>query len=204
MVDRGGMLWLGGQFRGVFVTDPRGTRFRYVMGLGNRPGHNPATDDSVRSIAQDAQGALWLGTDDARLLRYGTGAGPVRGPHRAAAAQRRRAVAAGHGVRAGGAGAALAGYIAGPAEAGSLDAQATPVPVAGIRTSLRSMMIDRNGDLWLGTAGAGALRYSTRQRPDGAPTPIATVTHAISPTRPCTRCCEDRPRPHLDRHRRRP
>ena len=32
MADRGGMLWLGGQFRGVSVTDPRGTRFAYVTG----------------------------------------------------------------------------------------------------------------------------------------------------------------------------
>ena len=31
MVDRSGMLWAGGWFRGVSVTDPRGTRFSYVF-----------------------------------------------------------------------------------------------------------------------------------------------------------------------------
>jgi ligand-binding sensor domain-containing protein len=70
MVDQGGMLWLGGDFRGVTVTDPLGTRFGYILNLDSGGRHNPATDDSVRAIAEDANGALWLGTDDARFLRY--------------------------------------------------------------------------------------------------------------------------------------
>ncbi|RPE74858.1 EAL domain-containing protein [Vulcaniibacterium tengchongense] len=69
LVDRGGMLWVGGQFRGVAVADPRGTRFRYVFDLQREAG-TPASAGSVRALAQAGDGALWVGTDNARLLRY--------------------------------------------------------------------------------------------------------------------------------------
>ena len=31
MIDRSGLMWVGGQFRGISVTDPRGTRFSYIF-----------------------------------------------------------------------------------------------------------------------------------------------------------------------------
>ena len=70
MVDRGGMLWLGGQFRGVTITDPRGTRFRIVLDISAAARCQRRGGDSVRGMAQDAQRRTVGGTDDARLLRY--------------------------------------------------------------------------------------------------------------------------------------
>ena len=70
MIDHGGLLWAGGQFRGAAVADPRGTRFSYVFDLDDDHGQGAASDASVRSLAQDDSGAIWLGTDSARLRRY--------------------------------------------------------------------------------------------------------------------------------------
>jgi diguanylate cyclase (GGDEF)-like protein/PAS domain S-box-containing protein len=76
MVDHGGLLWAGGQYRGVAVADPRGTRFSYVLDLddnrtnGVSTGAGVASDASVRSLAQDDSGAIWIGTDNAHLRRY--------------------------------------------------------------------------------------------------------------------------------------
>jgi diguanylate cyclase (GGDEF)-like protein/PAS domain S-box-containing protein len=162
MVDRGGMLWLGGQFRGVTVTDPLGTPFKYVFNLDpGTAGHNPATDDSVRAVVQDDTGALWLGTDDSRLLRYDMAADRFddytsrlpgqegsRAPRTMALVRQSDGkiwVATMRGLlqldpRSG---------VIGTVELGSYTS-----------TPIRSLMLARNGALWIGTADSGALRYS--------------------------------------------
>lgn len=176
MVDRGGMLWLGGQFRGVFVTDPRGTRFTFVTGVGTQAAHNPVTDDSVRSIGQDGGGALWIGTDDARLVRYDLHQNVFEDvtsqlpPGTTAAGRRVMAI-----VRAN---TARPKSVSGKTAAGKEDTlwlattqgllqldpstrSARPVLLGGHDgTSLRSAILARSGDLWLGTLGHGALRYT--------------------------------------------
>ena len=159
LVDRGGMLWLGGQFRGVVVTDPLGTRFTYVLNLDSGAPHNAATDDSVRAIVQDDAGALWLGTDDARFLRYDLAAdrfedftsrlppGPVR-PRVMALARNPD------------------GNLWVASERGLLRLD----PRSGAMTQIdlgnytqggiRSLAVARNGAVWIGTSNNGALRYS--------------------------------------------
>ncbi|QNP41506.1 EAL domain-containing protein [Lysobacter solisilvae (ex Woo and Kim 2020)] len=161
MVDRGGMLWLGGQFRGVTVTDPLGTRFTYVLNLDGGGPHNPATDDSVRAIAQDASGALWLGTDDARLLRYDatTDRFDDFSPRLPAAEGQAKP--------------RIMALVRNPdgnlwvaTERGLLRldprrGEITPVALGSYsNNSIRSLMLARNGALWIGTGANGALRYS--------------------------------------------
>ena len=52
LIDRGGMLWIGGQFRGIAITDPHGARFRYIFDLdGSR---NPAAAADVTTSDPDA------------------------------------------------------------------------------------------------------------------------------------------------------
>jgi hypothetical protein len=46
--------------------DPRGTRFRYVVGAGMFDSTTGIEGTSVRSIYEDARGGWWLGTDGAR------------------------------------------------------------------------------------------------------------------------------------------
>lgn len=69
MIDHGGLLWAGGQYRGVAVADPRGTRFSYVLDLNDHDG-GAASDASIRGLAQDETGALWIATDSHQLRRY--------------------------------------------------------------------------------------------------------------------------------------
>ncbi|HEV8692916.1 MAG TPA: two-component regulator propeller domain-containing protein, partial [Lysobacter sp.] len=166
MIDRGGMLWVGGQFRGVAIADPRGTRFSYVLDLGNGPEHNPTTDDSVRALAQDAGGALWIGTDDARLLRYDLAHDRVEGltsllPSFPSGTAHPRVMAMARDAD-GRLWLATSGGLL------QLDPATQHIETIGLgkysAAALRTMMIDRQGSLWLGTAGAGALHYS---RADG-------------------------------------
>ncbi|NUO77110.1 MAG: EAL domain-containing protein [Lysobacter sp.] len=155
MIDRGGLLWVGGTFRGVALADPRGSRFSYVLDLDSGQPRNAAADDSMRALIQDQDGALWLGSDNARLLRYDlqedrfedytalTGAG-VRTMAFGRADRGRLWLATSDGLR-------------------RLDPVARTIeridlgPYSGY--ALRSLLVARDGRLWLGSSGHGALRY---------------------------------------------
>ncbi|WP_305068927.1 EAL domain-containing protein [Lysobacter sp. 5GHs7-4] len=155
MIDRGGLLWVGGTFRGVALADPRGSRFSYVLDLDSGQPRNAAADDSMRALIQDQDGALWLGSDNARLLRYDlqqdrfedytalTGAG-VRTMAFGHADRGRLWLATSDGLR-------------------RLDPVARTIeridlgPYNGF--ALRSLLVARDGRLWLGSSGHGALRY---------------------------------------------
>ncbi|UNK50941.1 EAL domain-containing protein [Lysobacter sp. S4-A87] len=162
LVDRGGMLWVGGQFRGVAVADPRGTRFRYVFNLERARSRSPAAADSIRTIAQAQDGALWLGTDNTRLLRYalaqdrfedltallGDAATPPRVTAFAPAAQGELWVATDVGL-----------FLLDPQRR-----QARHLPIPGLeRQAMRSLAVARDGSLWIGSHGNGAFHYI----PDG-------------------------------------
>ncbi len=164
MVDRGGMLWVGGQFRGIAVADPRGSRFRYIFNLDHpRRADSPASADSIRAVVQGEDGALWLGTDNARLLRYEPSAdrfedlsgaiadaGTGQAPHVTAFAPAAPAdlwVATGTGL-----------YRLDPQ---SRQARHVPLPDLD-RTPLRTLALGRDGTLWIGSHGYGVYRY----RPD--------------------------------------
>ena len=157
-VDRGGMLWLGGQFRGAAVGDPRGAHFAYLTNIDTTTGS--AADDSVRSVV-GTPGALWLGTDGARLQRYDlatqrfddlTSAMPAPGGRVAAFLP----LANGH-VR-------LA------SDGGLLDLDPATRRITrvdlpgGLRPTLRSIARAPDGTLWLGTSGAGGYRLAADGR----------------------------------------
>ncbi|MEO6137689.1 MAG: two-component regulator propeller domain-containing protein, partial [Luteimonas sp.] len=81
LVDSGGLLWVGGQLRGVSVADSRGARFPYLVDLkqGSNPGldnlHGGARANSIRAIISTHDQRLWLASDDGRLLRYAADSG---------------------------------------------------------------------------------------------------------------------------------
>ena len=164
MVDRGGMLWLGGLSRGVAVTDPAGARFSYLVDMETARGREAPGSDSVRAVHQDAHDTLWIGTDEGRLLRYHMGERrfedwTARVPPTATARRIMGIADAGHGRL----------WLATTSGLLRLDpATGTFEAIALGRFSdanLRAVLVDRDGNLWLGTYGNGALLYQRdRQR----------------------------------------
>ncbi len=165
MVDRGGTLWTGGQFRGVAVADPRGTRFGYVLNTQDAAGiGHTAADYSVRAIRQSDDGALWIATDSARLLRYdpaldrfedATAVLPVMDGHRP------RVTAIGNA----GAARLWLATTRGLLRLDSVTRRVEPVDLGRFSAlPLLSLAIDRRGDLWLGSNGDGALHYRLDSR----------------------------------------
>ncbi|WP_170288186.1 EAL domain-containing protein [Marilutibacter maris] len=160
LVDRGGMLWAGGSFRGAAVTDPRGTRFRYIFNLDHLDRYSIISSNSVRAILEGRNGGYWIATDDSRFWHYDPGADRFE----EWTAQLARAFAddagnvrvvsiidAGHGRMW------LAtdrGLVRFEPDTGT--AEVHPLgEYDGV--SLRSVLTDRRGDLWLGTTTIGAL-----------------------------------------------
>ena len=161
----GGMLWVGGQFRGVSVTDPRGSRFSYILNLDGDRSRDGAADDSVRAVHEDSTGALWIGTDNARLLRYDTAGDRFedwteRLPATTDGIPRRIMAIAGAGHDR--------LWLATTDGLLRLQSNSGQVEVVGLgdftHASLRSLLVDRQGDLWLGTNVEGALHYQRRSQ----------------------------------------
>lgn len=182
LVDASGMLWAGGQYRGASVADPDGSPFPLVTDLDRVPGVHPAADGSIRAV-HGTPGALWIGTDADRLLRYDlrarrfddltprlpAPAGRVAGF--APAGDGRLWVATGSGLVL--------------LDTASLRMRRVDLG-AHSRASLRAIARDRQGGLWLGTAGSGALHHDpatgrTRHFPAGtAPGALAHPNvHAV-------------------------
>ncbi|MGH8072554.1 MAG: ligand-binding sensor domain-containing protein, partial [Lysobacter sp.] len=163
LVDRSGMLWVGGMFRGVSLTNPRGTRFSYIIDLDGGQPRNAAADDSIRAIHEGADGTLWIGTDNARLLGYNVAGDGFTDwtarlpPTNDGMPRRIMAISdAGHGRLW------LAtsnGLLRFTPKSGAVDEIALGALTGA---SLRSLLVDHNGDLWLGTQNRGALHYQRR------------------------------------------
>jgi diguanylate cyclase (GGDEF)-like protein/PAS domain S-box-containing protein len=67
MIDRSGLLWVGGETGGAATANADGAPFRYV--IDPNPARNQ-TSNMIRAIWEDAAGRLWLGTDSDGLKRY--------------------------------------------------------------------------------------------------------------------------------------
>jgi diguanylate cyclase (GGDEF)-like protein/PAS domain S-box-containing protein len=159
MIDRGGMLWAGGGFRGIAIADPRGARFSYLANIEG----GSAADSSVRALAQDDEGDLWVATDLGQLLRLslpgsrfedhtallpdmpaGPGALGMRVMGFSRAAPDRLWMATTRGLML-------------------LDARTrriVPITLEGLDApGFRSIARDARGDLWLGTTREGLVHY---------------------------------------------
>jgi diguanylate cyclase (GGDEF)-like protein/PAS domain S-box-containing protein len=168
MVDRSGLLWLGGEVRGIATTHPDGAPFEYLADLA--PGRNRIDTNNIRSLYQAPDGALFLGTEGDGLKRFDLATNEFRSLADALLA----ALPKDSGPRE----IRVLGIVG--AEAGQLWVStnrglfhvdpaantATRVPVTrGDGTSdegdtyLRSMIRARDGSLWIGTFAAGLLHF---------------------------------------------
>ncbi|MBB1060218.1 EAL domain-containing protein [Marilutibacter spongiae] len=160
LVDRGGMLWAGGSFRGVSVTDPQGTRLRYIFDRSGGDEHRLVAHNSVRAIHERDDGELWLATDDNGFYRYEVATDRFEHwkdalqeafPGLATSPRVLSISDAGHGRLwlATSQGLVRFDPAEGRFETGMLGAYAG--------TQLRSALVDHQGDLWLGTQNIGVL-----------------------------------------------
>ncbi|HET8819193.1 MAG TPA: EAL domain-containing protein [Xanthomonadaceae bacterium] len=157
LVDRSGQLWVGGQIRGVAVTDPGGARFSYVVDTAPMA---PTAARSVRAIIEGDDRALWIGTDAGLLLRYPLSGGGFEDYTKAL-----------HSAANDTGGRVMAFERAGPdriwvaTTRGLLVLDTTTrrlrrvVPGDGTMPALRSMDVADDGTLWLGGNGTGLFRY---------------------------------------------
>ncbi|HEU4813989.1 MAG TPA: EAL domain-containing protein [Xanthomonadaceae bacterium] len=165
LVDRSGQLWIGGQIRGVAVTDPHGARFSYLVDTAPV---SPVAASSVRAVVEGDDGALWVGTDAGLLLRHPLGGGGFQDLgvllpptwHDAEGALSAARImgferASPHRL-----------WVATTRGLLLLDTAARRVstfaPVNRAMPGLRSIDRDRDGILWLGSNGEGLFRF----RPD--------------------------------------
>ncbi|GAB6196202.1 EAL domain-containing protein [Lysobacter xanthus] len=155
MVDRGGMLWLGGQYRGAAVGDPRGARFAFVSDTGRLTSRNVAADDSVRSVT-GTPGVLWMGTDGDRLLRYDLATQAFTDLSARLPAPGGRIA----GFQPVGDGRLWVATASGLVLLDPRDASIRRVALpGGAQPVLRSIARAGDGSLWLGTSGDGAYHY---------------------------------------------
>jgi diguanylate cyclase (GGDEF)-like protein/PAS domain S-box-containing protein len=68
MLDRSGLLWLGGDVFGVARVDPLGAKFRFLS--DHSPDRPLVETNKIRSLWQDAAGGLWIGTEGDGIKRY--------------------------------------------------------------------------------------------------------------------------------------
>ncbi|WP_052101426.1 EAL domain-containing protein [Novilysobacter arseniciresistens] len=157
LVDRGGMLWVGGQSRGAAVADPAGARFSYVVDLETDEGRKHPGNDSVRAIQQDIHGTLWVGTDEGRLLRYhGPGPGFEDWTARMPGPSNRRVM----GIADAGHGRLWLATTAGLLRLTPATGTFETIPLGSFtHANLRALLVDHEGNLWLATYGDGALLY---------------------------------------------
>lgn len=161
MVDRSGMLWVGGQLRGVSITDPDGARFRYVLDLGDGTS-SWIHRNSVRALYQDDDGHLWIGLDAYGLRRYAPQSGRIEDLtavlltafDQAPDPSELRTI----GIAAAGGGQL---WLATNLGLLRLDPATRRVERAAIELpsqNLRRLYVDAHGRLWIGSSDAGVFR----------------------------------------------
>ncbi len=170
MVDRGGLLWVGGESFGLATTPIAGARFSLLIDppmSATRPASN-----NIRSLFESEPGTVWAGTSDGSLKEIEVATGRVRefiGPLAAALALDDKAKQA---LRVVGLAGGDAGHLWVATDQGLLNFDPSnsvaqrllpPDPQAQALTGERQYRVllrGRDETLWLGTSAAGLLAYT--------------------------------------------
>jgi diguanylate cyclase (GGDEF)-like protein/PAS domain S-box-containing protein len=168
MVDRSGLLWLGGEVRGVATTHPDGAPFQYVLDL--TPGRDRIDTNNIRVIHESVDGKLWLGTEGEGLKRYDPASGEFEN-FAAVLEATLDPAARGREMRILGIAPGEDGtlWVSGNRGLFLLDVQRRSARRIAVTNSdgstpqgdpyLRSMRRGRDGSLWIGTFSSGLARY---------------------------------------------
>lgn len=168
MVDRSGLLWAGTQFSGLAIAASRGAPFPWIdLRSPETATHGPVASGSVRAIAQDRAGFLWIGTDDGRLLRIDATGTPQDMTGLLDSIGTDAASTRITGIVRTADGNLWLGTHAGLFELDPQQPSLQAVEVPGFaRLALRSLYQARDGSLWLGSERDGLIHFDPR---GGAP-----------------------------------
>jgi diguanylate cyclase (GGDEF)-like protein/PAS domain S-box-containing protein len=166
-LDRSGLLWTGGDVHGVARVDPAGAKFRYLL---DDNAERPFVDtNNVRSLFEDAQGGLWIGTEGDGLKRYDAATGRFEYYSDAL----RALLPAGEreeGLRVFAIRAADADnlwvstnqgvFLLDPAAHAAIALPVDPAREGALPDkTVRSLIVGRDGSVWMGTFTEGLVRY---------------------------------------------
>jgi diguanylate cyclase (GGDEF)-like protein/PAS domain S-box-containing protein len=170
LVDRGDLLWVGGESNGLATTptdDPRFVLYTDPARGGDRVGSN-----NVRALLQTADGAVWVGAEHEGLHRLDLERGGFDN-HIAAIVAAIGEPLRGRGPRVLGLAAGEAGRIWVSTDFGAFDfdpatrsaRRVVPndLPPGATGSHFRAALRGRDGSLWLGSYADGVLR----RHPDG-------------------------------------
>ncbi|MDR3387368.1 MAG: EAL domain-containing protein [Rudaea sp.] len=166
LLDRSGLLWVGGEIGGAATTNPDGAQFRFVR--DPNPGRNQMTN-TIRAIWEDSAARLWLGTDGDGLKRYdpqrdtfeyftdalkvvpaAPGGDPKWRVSTLVGAEGNKLwVGTNHGA-----------FLLDPDARKATALPVDPVNGAGLPSAtVRSILIARDGSMWFGTYGNGVAHW---------------------------------------------
>ena len=168
LVDRSGMLWVGGEVTGLSHTWPDGAAFTYLR--DETAGRSPIATNNIRALAADADRGLWIGTEGDGMKRYdfatraftyvgdalGRALGLPAQPGELRVFAVRAALEQGHYWIASNRGVFNYDALAGTAVVLPVD----PTGARGLPAAdVRSLVMSRDGTLWMGTLSAGLVRH---------------------------------------------
>lgn len=168
-VDPSGLLWIGGETSGLTRAPTEGSRFILIKDMDRLR----ASSNNIRSFHEDPDGSLWMGTEGDGLKRYDPGSGTFTYFDQVFAQLLGRAQPPGDlrmlSLAADPSGRLWIGTNYGlfsrepvaPEGGGVPQFRHWPLPelfpAQGNRIPIRSLTVDRNGRLWLASAGRGVL-----------------------------------------------
>src|SRR5690606_27204239 len=164
-IDRSGLLWIGTHERGLVKVDPEGTPFHHVA--EGDAAHLQTATNYIRSIAEGADGSLWLGTE-AGLKRYHPDANRFDSWADLTGATESPGMQVVHAVVRAPDGTTWVGTRRGLArldtQARALEYQAMGDPARDEEPAIevRAIAIARDGGRGLGTRNAGLVHYDAR------------------------------------------
>ncbi|GIX34921.1 MAG: diguanylate cyclase [Lysobacteraceae bacterium] len=171
MVDRGGLLWVGGMTNGLATTPTYAPRFLFYT--DTQPGPDPIGSANIRTIWQQDARTLWLGSENGGLHEVDLVTGAFRN-HFEALRQALPVATRGRALRVLGLAPGDGGHLWVSTDQGAFDfdlATGRAVRVypegdalATDASNLRYALRTRDGSVWFGTFGNGLLQ----RRPDGS------------------------------------
>ncbi len=166
--DRQGALWVGTNDKGLYRLNPASGNFTHY---GNDPlDDNSLSSDRIESIYQDSSGMMWIGTWDAGLTRLNPVSGQITRYLPDPVDPYALPDAVVHGMYEDRTGTF---WVATHMGFGTLDRQTghfTPYAIAPNRpdasrlNAILQIHEDAAGNLWLGTSGAGVLKFDRQQQ----------------------------------------